>query len=168
MFAKIYTEKNKSIMPNPVLSSTFKEANTVASPIKLNKPDPITFSGNPRDFATFKRDFEAIIVPNRSAADISLYLKQAIPKKDMHVLANVSLDKYEEMMVILADKFGTTRRVVDSIVSEIEKLKVVTSDKMFVEYVEKLEKINRDVITVKMVEQVANEAVISKLEFIDK
>ena len=38
---KIYTEKNKSIMPNPVLSSTFKEANTVASPLKLNKPDPL-------------------------------------------------------------------------------------------------------------------------------
>ena len=76
---KINSEKNKSGFSNPVHSSTFREPTTsstaLVSPIKLNKPDPIKFSGQPRDFATFRRDFEAIIVPNRSAADIGLYLK---------------------------------------------------------------------------------------------
>ena len=60
---------SKIAASSPILSSTFKEAEIRphATPIKLNKPDPITFSGNPRDFATFKRDFEAVIVPNRPA-----------------------------------------------------------------------------------------------------
>ena len=67
-------------------------------------------------------------------------------------------------MEILADRFGTTRRVVDSIVSEIEKLKIVTTDKMFIEYVEKVERIKRDAETVNLIEEIANSAMISKLE----
>ena len=78
------------------------------TPIKLNKPDPIKFSGQPRDFATFRRDFEVIIVPNRAAVDIGLYLKQAVPPKDVHLLANVDLENHKEMMSILASKYGCT------------------------------------------------------------
>ena len=134
------------------------------TPIKLNMPDPIKFSGHPRDFAAFKRDFEAIIVPNRSAADIGLYLKQAVPPKDSHILANVELENYKEMMNILSSKFGCTRKVVDCIITDIDKLKIVTTDKMFVDYVEKLERINRDVSTIKITDEIANATVISKLE----
>ena len=157
---------SKNVTSSPILSSTFKEADSKphVTPIKLNKPDPITFSGNPRDFATFKRDFEAVIVPNRPAADVGLYLKQAVPTKDAHLLANISLDKHQEMMEILADRFGSTRRIVDSIVSEIEKLKIVTTDKMFIDYVEKVERIKRDAETVNLIEEIANSAMISKLE----
>ena len=143
---KISTDKNKSA--SQVLSSTFREHPTVC-PIKINKPDPIKFSGQPRDFATFKRDFEAIIVPHRSAADIGLYMKQAIPSKDLHLITNVDVENHAEMMRILSAEFGTTRQIVDSVVSEI------SSDKMFLEYVEKLEKINRYLKTMKMVEEVA-------------
>ena len=149
----------------PALSSTLNDSSShYSTPIKLNKPDPIKFSGEPRDFAAFRRDFEAIIVPNRSPADIGLYLKQAIPAKDVHILTNVSLDDYKEMMSILSAKFGSTRRIIDSIITDIDKLKVVTTDKMFIEYVERLEKINRDVVTVKIVDEIANATVISKLE----
>ena len=71
------SDANKSASQLP-LNSTFKEVPAAtATPIKLNKPEPIKFSGQARDFASFKRDFEAIIVPNRAAADIGLYLKQA-------------------------------------------------------------------------------------------
>ena len=165
---KINFEKNKSGFSNPVLSSTFREPTTsstaLVSPIKLNKPDPIKFSGQPRDFATFRRDFEAIIVPNRSAVDVGLYLKQAIPAKDQHLLANVGVEDHTKMMDILAKKFRTTRHVVDSVITEIEKLKIVTTDKMFIEYVEKLERINRDLTTVKMIDEVANATIIGKLE----
>ena len=163
---KINSEKNKSTFSNPVLSSTFKDPSpsSKASPIKLNKPDPIKFSGQPKDFATFKRDFEVIIVPNRSAADVGLYLKQAIPAKDLHLLANVDLEKHGDMMDILAQEFGTTRQVVDSVITEIEKLKLVTTDRMFIDFVEKLERIHRDLTTVKMIEEVANATVIGKLE----
>ena len=162
---RINSDRRKLSVSGPALSSTLNDSSRpYLTPIKLNKPDPIKFSGEPRDFAAFRRDFEAIIVPNRSPADIGLYLKQAIPAKDVHILNNVDLDNYTEMMSILSAKFGSTRRIVDSIITDIDKLKVVTTDKMFIEYVERLERINRDVVTVKIVDEIANATVISKLE----
>ena len=111
---RISSERSKLSTSSPALHSTMRDCSTPhVTPIKLNKPDPIKFSGQPRDFATFKRDFESIIVPNRAAADIGLYLKQAVPAKDVYILANVDLENYKEMMSILASKFGSTRRVVD-------------------------------------------------------
>ena len=63
------------------LSLTLKEKDAVATPIKLEKPAPIKFFGNARDIASFKEKFEAIVVPNRSAADVGLYVNQAVPTK---------------------------------------------------------------------------------------
>ena len=95
---KIYSEKNKTVPPSPVLSSTFRETSSSShtTPIRLNKPEPIKFSGQPRDFASFKRKFETIVVPNRSSADIGFHLNDAIPGKYQHLLANIDLDKHED------------------------------------------------------------------------
>ena len=62
-----------------------------AIPIKINKPDNLTFSGQARDFASFKRDFLAIVVPNRDAVQIGVYLKQAIPEKFKYLVSNKDL-----------------------------------------------------------------------------
>ena len=156
------SDANKSASQLP-LNSTFREVAS-ATPIKLNKPEPIKFSGQPRDFASFKRDFEAIIVPNRAAADIGLYLKQAVPHKHIHLIANVDTANYIEMLNILAAEFGTKEQIIDSVVYEVEKMKHITTDKMFLEFVEKLEKIHRDLKTVAMLEEVANAMFMSKLE----
>ena len=154
---------SKSVTSPHILSSTFRES-TAASPIKLNKPDPLKFSGQCRDFASFKNKFETIVVPHRSAVDIGIHLLQAIPEKHQHLVANVEIDNYKEMMKILAEEFGTVDQIVDSVVSEIEKIKLVNSDKAFIEFVEKVEKIHRDLRTVKMLGEVANATNISKLE----
>ena len=49
-------------------------------------------------------------------------------------------------------------------VSEIEKIKLVNSDKAFVEFVEKIEKIHRDLKAVDMLGEGGNATNISKLE----
>ena len=96
--------------------------------------------------------------------DIGVHLLQAIPDKHQHLVANVKIENYQEMMKILAEEFGTVDQIVDSVVSEIEKIKLVNSDKAFVEFVEKLEKIHRDLKTVDMLREVVNASNISKLE----
>ena len=154
---------SKNTTTSHILSSTFKETEST-TPIKLNKPDPLKFSGQPRDFASFKKKFETIVVPNRSAVDIGVHLLQAIPTKHQHLVANVEMENYKEMMKILAEEFGTVDQIVDSVVSEIEKIKLVNSAKAFVELVEKIEKIHRDLKTVDMLTEVVNAANISKLE----
>ena len=77
----------------------------------------------------------------------------------------MELRDHVKMMSILEEEFGTPRQVVDTIVTEMEKLKPVTSDKMFIDYVEKLEKIQRDLTTVNCLEEISNSTIIGKLEF---
>ena len=79
-------------------SSVTNGKESKVTPIKINKPDPIKFSGQPRDFATFKREFEAIVVPRRDPSDVGFHLKQAVPSKHRHLLDNIDLSKYEKMM----------------------------------------------------------------------
>merc|ERR1711905_48571 len=158
---KLNSSKN---MTSPhILSSTFKESES-GTPIKLNKPDPLKFSGQAGDFASFKNKFETIVVPHRSAVDIGVHLLQAIPAKHQHLVANVKMENYQEMMKILAKEFGTVDQIEDSVVSEIEKIKLVNSDKAFVEFVEKIKKIHKDLKTVHMLREVVNASNISKLE----
>ena len=38
-----------------------------------------TFSGHAEDFAKFKREFEAVVVPNRYPLHVAAYLRAAVP-----------------------------------------------------------------------------------------
>ena len=145
-------------------NSTLNDKDTKSTPIKLEKPAPIKFSGNARDFAAFKEKFEAIVVPNRSAADIGLYLHQAIPGKYQHLVKNFKPMEHVKMMEVLVEKFGTTRVLVEAVNAEIERLKLPTTDKMFVELVEKLEKIKIDMEAVDKLDEISNAHTIAKIE----
>ena len=102
--------------PTPVTSAA-------AAPVKLEKARNITFSGKAHDFATFKKSFESIVAPNRPDTEIVIRLKQAIPSKDEHLLSNVELHEWKQMKKILADKFGTARKVVANVLAELDKLR---------------------------------------------
>ena len=158
------TSSRSHLTSSPLSSSTIRGSATTPTPLKLAKPDPIKFSGNPRDFASFKENFESIVMPNRSAADIGLYLKQAIPEKHKHLIKNVKPAEHEEMMKILSEKFGTTRLLVESVNAELDRMKVPGTDKLFVDFVEKLEKIRKDLDAVNKFDEIANAQTISKLE----
>ena len=119
--------------------------------IKPPRPEPIKFSGHTRDFATFKRNFEAIIIPAvKDASTIGLYLIQAVPEKSQHLINNIDINDHNKMMTVLEEEFATSRQVVDCIVAEIKKMKAATTDKMFVDLVEKLERSERDLNTLKL------------------
>ena len=94
------------------------------------------FSGLARDFAQFKREFNAVVVvQGRSSVDIGYNLLNAIPAKHQHLINNIDLPNHQEMMKALTDKFGCTRLVIDDVVSQMEKMKVVSTDKGFIEFV---------------------------------
>ena len=67
-------------------------------------------------------------------------------------------------MKILSEKFGTTRLLVESVNSELDRMKISTTDKMFLDFVEKLEKIRKDLDAVGKFDEIANAQTISKLE----
>ena len=146
------------------VNPSVKVSATETSAIKLGKAEQIMFFGNSRDFAAFKKDFETIVVPNRAAVDTGYRLRQAIPQKHQHLIANVDVADYKKMLEILSKKFGTKRQVIDSIVNEIEKTKPIDRDNKFVEFVEKVEKIKRDAEATNMISEVATAGMIARFE----
>ena len=67
-------------------------------------------------------------------------------------------------MRILQKKFGTKNLVVQDILSQLEKVKSVTTDKMFIEFVEKLQKAKLDLDSLKMTSEIANASIMGKIE----
>ena len=121
-----------------------------------------TFSGHAQDFANFKRDFEALVVPDRYPLHVAEYLRQAVPKEYRHLLDNVAHP--EDMMEVLVNKFGNRKLVVNDALSQIEEMGHITTDEEFVHFVEDLERIIVDFKTLGYMEELANAFFISKLE----
>ena len=135
------------------------------SVVKLQKLTCPKFSGIPRDFGHFKRDFELIVnVPGRADIEIGSNLKDAIPEKYKHLVSHLDTSNHVEMMSILEKKFGSKILVIQDIVSQIEKMKAVTSDRMFIEFVEKLQKIKLDLDSLGQTGEIANATCIGKIE----
>ena len=147
----------------PVSSGSSRGADN--SIVKLQKLKCPKFSGVPRDFGQFKRDFEQIVnVPGRSDVEIGSNLKDAIPERFQHLVSHLDKSNHPEMMTILEKKFGTKNLVVQDIIAQLEKMKVVTTDKMFIEFVEKLQKIKLDLDSLNQTGEIANASCMGKIE----
>ena len=155
---------NAQKLYSPESKVNVTQAATTKCPIKLEKVQSITFSGDARDFATFKRKFEEIIVPNRDSNEISLRLEQAIPQKHRHLIERFKLGDWKGMMEALEDKFGGSRKIVTSILNEIDKLKVPQKDEQFLDMVEKIKKMEKDLDAVNLKETLHQETILIKLE----
>ena len=134
------------------------------SAVKVAKIDSIKFSGQPRDFADFYKEFCSVIVPHRIKAEIGIYLRQAIPEQYRHLLDNIELDSWEDMMEVLKEKFGTSKLVTSNVLADLRKIKTITNDKGFVEFVEKVERAERNMKAIGLLDQLSNAAVLNELE----
>ena len=133
--------------------------------VKLQKLSCPKFSGIPRDFANFKRDFNELVnVPGRPDVEIGINLRESIPQKHLHLINHLETTKHKEMMSILEKKFGSKSLVVRDIISQIEKLKPISTDKGFIEFVEQLEKVKLDLETLGQISEIANAGYIGKIE----
>ena len=108
-----------------------------------------------------------MVAPTRELTATGMYLKQAASEKYEHLIANVDLSDWVKMMAIIKGKFGRTFLIVESVVSDIEKVKPITgekADKLFVDFVETLEKIERDLKCQNLLCEVSNAAFIGKIQ----
>ena len=108
-----------------------------------------------------------MVVPNRDLTEIGMYLKQVFPQKFEHLLDNVELSDWKQILTILQGKFGRTYLIVESVVSDIKEFKPIIgekADKMFVGFVEILEKNVRDLTCQNLLNEVSNAAVVGKIQ----
>ena len=68
-------------------------------------------------------------------------LRDAVPEKHKHLLRNLDLSNHREAMNILQQEFGKPEDLMSWVVGELNRLKPFTSYKLFMEFVEKVEKI---------------------------
>ena len=133
--------------------------------LKLKKLEARHFSGQRRDYAAWKRDFKDVVdVPGRPAAEIGLTLKSCIPLKFHYLFDNLSLSEHAKMFGVLDNKFGKARLIIDETIAEMERIKPVTNDQDFIIFVDKIDRINRDLSELKMDGEIQNSTVLSKLE----
>ena len=146
------------------MSDGYSEIQSAQCPIKLQKVENVKFSGEVRDFATFKYKFETIVVPNRPLYDIGLRLQEAVPTKHKHLVERFKLEQWQDMMSELEKNFGGSRQIVTSVLNEIDRMKIPSRDQQFVENIEKIRKIKRDLEAVNMSSVLEQESIIIKLE----
>ena len=152
--------------------SIFKETSTNpintqsnSNLVKLQKLSCPNFSGSPRDYGHFKRDFlELVKVPGRPDIEIGSNLKSAIPVKFHHLINHLSTSDHVGMLKVLDERFGTGNLVIQEIVQQLKKMKPVITDKGFVEFVEKLEQMKLDLDGLNLLDEIANHMHISEIE----
>ena len=133
--------------------------------LKLKKLEARHFSGQRREYAAWKRDFKDVVdVPGRPQAEIGFTLKSCIPLKYHYLFDNLSLSEHAKMFEILDNKFGKARLIIDETIDEMEKMKPVTNDQDFITFVDKIDKIRRDLSELKMESEIQNSTVLSRLE----
>ena len=152
--------KSKSVMSTSGATSSKSEP----SAVKVAKIDSIKFSGQPRDFSDFHNEFNSVIVPHRSDAEIGIYLRQAVPTQHRHLLDNTDLDDWKTMMNILKEKFGSSKLVIGNVLADLRKIKTITTDKGFVEFVEKVQRAERNLKGIGLSDQLSNAAILNELE----
>ena len=132
------------------------------APIKI-KLLAVKFSGLPRDFASFKKEFQEIVIPGRLDTEIGALLRDAVPEKHKHLLRNLDLSNHTGAMDIFQQEFGKPEDVMSWVVGELNGLKPDTSDKLFMEFVDKVERICRDLEAVDMKKDLMNARMISDI-----
>ena len=134
------------------------------APIKLEKVENLKFDGHYRSWAAFIKEFKLLVHPNRDAADIGMRLKQAMPARFSHLIANMPAHDYEKMEEVLEKKFGNKRHIIDACIKEIENMKKPNTDEAYIQMYEKLEKIQLDCEAVNLESSLDHTQVIKKVE----
>ena len=138
------------------------------APLKLDKIKTPKFSGKPEDYAAWKERFCALVPTGREEAETCVLLEQSVPENKRYLLRGCGQD-YKQMLEVLQKELAPTRDVVNSINLQLSKLKKITpddreSDKRFVQMVEALEKMERDLKAINRVSAIANCNVIQDIE----
>ena len=100
-------------------TETSVKSSSASSAWRMERTKFPTFSGNPRDFASFKGDFEAIVVPEYPNELHRTYaLKENCLKGEAKKLVR-NMNDYTSIWERLNDRFGDNIQIVDTIIKDI-------------------------------------------------
>lgn len=164
----LFIKKNCKLNEATMNVSSFDpdvRSSTKAS-IRLEKIKPPSFSGNIRNFARFKADFEAVVKP---AYDDEMYLTYVLKETCLtgpayELVKNVETEK--EVWMRLEEKYGDTIEIVDAVIHDVQgvSIKKFDQDKGVVQLVDVLEKGVRDLTAIGKLSEIANAYTVKLVE----
>ena len=162
--------QKQSVQEKEEVSSVVKSAVTEEdkTPLKMDKIQTPKFSGKAEDFASWKEKFSSLVPKGRVKAETAILLEQAVPEGKRYLLRGCG-DDYEKMFTVLQKELAPTRDVINSINLQLSKLKKISpddkeSDRKFVNMVESIEKMERDLTAINRVSVLANCNTIQEIE----
>ena len=141
---------NAKVEYNGKGSASSQPVSNKSTPIKVRLNTP-KFSGKSRDFAIYKKEFMDVIVPGRSDPEIGALLREGLNTKEKNLLRNNDMADYGEALDILQNEYGKPEMVISDVNADLNKLKPPIGEKAdqgFINFVEKVENICRDMETV--------------------
>ncbi|XP_068222923.1 uncharacterized protein [Palaemon carinicauda] len=121
--AEIYIlecERIKSELVSLIIKRCGDSESKMETLIKVKRLDPPEFSGDMRNYGTFKRDYMRLIVP--FYGQDAYALKKCLSGEALTCVEGVE-DEFEEMFRRLDDKYGNPCKLTEAIVSELKSLK---------------------------------------------
>lgn len=131
--------------------------------VKLKKFEPPKFEGNLRDYPTFKEDYRNLVTSVYGTDPYAL--KMCLGGEALQAIKGSEGD-YDEMFQRLDDKFGNSRKIVDSVVSDLKSLKKISDGdaKGFIKMVDQVEQCWLDLKKVNLSNELNTANVVSHVE----
>ena len=134
--------------------------------VKLSRMNPPKFSGNIRDFARFKSDFEKIVQRTYTDSDDRVYVmkKECLEGEALNLVRN--LDSLSDIWERLTDKYGGSLQIVDSVIKDVKSIEIprANQDQGLITMIETLERGVQDLAAIGKRGDIANEYTVKLIE----
>lgn len=143
--------------------SSSKSASSGPPTLKVKRLDAPEFSGNIRDYPSFKRDYEHHMVT--AYGEDPFALKKCLSGEALRTVKGVD-DNYVEMFRRLDLKYGRPEKQADAVLSEIRQLKQIHegNDRAFVDTVDIIEHCYLDLRKMNLESEMNTATMVSEIE----
>lgn len=130
--------------------------------VLVKKLEPPRFNGNVREYPTFVKDFQRLMVSQHGQDPY--VLRQSLSGKALDIVGGI--DEYDKMWERLEERFGCTTKLVDSVLAEIDHLKAIPegSSKRMIDMVNTVERAWLDLKKLDKQREIENAVTLSKIE----
>lgn len=131
--------------------------------VSVKKLNPPTFSGDMRQFPSFKGDYERLVVPTFGQDPYAL--RQCLTGEALQAVRGLE-DDYKGMFERLNQKYGNHRQLVDLIISDLRALKPLVDgdDKGLIKMIDTVERCYLDLKKMKLEAEMNSTNVLSLIE----
>ena len=167
--AKSFISKYKRALPtlpSDVSTRLMSSSSDKNGTVKLEKMKPPKFSGNIRNFARFKTDFESVVIPAYDDPIHQVYvLKETCLQGSAYELVR-NLDNIDDIWKRLSERYGDCLDIVDSVIKDIQDVVIpkFNQDQGLVSLVDVLEKGLQDLSAIEKRKEIANAYTVKIIE----